>query len=81
MSHLRNRIIRQAGANRSAMGGWHPYGTGDTPLIMPLALVQYSGNGARVEQLVPLVASNGALIPASAPGAYGHVRIAGNGRY
>jgi hypothetical protein len=59
----------------------HPYGNSDTPMIMPMVIVQFGGGGAWVQQMMPLITSNGAPIPATAPGQFGHVMIAGGGRY
>ena len=81
MSRLHSRIAGQAGQARAAASEFHPYGNADTPMSMPLVRVQFSGGGAAVEQMVPLITANGAMIPATAPGTYGHVAIAGGGRY
>lgn len=81
MSRLRDRIIGQAGAGRAAAGEYHPHGTEDTPMVMPMTAVFFGGGGAMVEQMAPLVAANGAPVPATAPGRYGQVHIAGGGRY
>lgn len=81
MSRLRARIAGQAGANRAAGYAGQPYGTADTPMVMPMVRVQFYGGGAAVEQMVPLVTANGAAVPATAPGQYGQVAIAGGGRY
>lgn len=81
MSKLRNRIARQAGAAAAAGAAMHPYGTPDTPMMMPMIRVQFSGGGAAVQQMAPLITANGAPVPATVPGHYGHVAIAGGGRY
>lgn len=81
MSRLQRRIAGQAAAGRAAQAEMHPWGNADTPMVMPLARVQFGGEGAMVEQMIPLVTANGAMIPATAPGQYGHVAIAGGGRY
>jgi hypothetical protein len=73
MSRLQRRIAGQAGAARAAAGEYHPHGTADTPMVMPMTRVYFGGAGADVEQLVPLVTANGAAIPATAPGRYGQV--------
>lgn len=81
MSKLHRRITGQAGAAAAAAGEYHPHGTSDTPMTMPLAHVQFGGGGALVQQMAPLITANGAMIPATAPGLFGHVAIAGGGRY
>jgi hypothetical protein len=75
MSKLHKRIIGQAGAGRAAAAEYHPHGTPDTPMTMPMTRVYFGGAGADVEQLVPLVTANGAAVPASAPGRYGQVTL------
>jgi len=76
MSKLRRRIINQAAGPAAAQGTYHPYGTPDTPMVMPMVLVQFGpGGGAAVEQMVPLITANGAAIPATAPGRYGQVVV------
>lgn len=63
------------------MAGNHPAGNADTPMTMPMTGVWFGGGGAYVEQLVPLITANGATVPATAPGRYGQVHIAGGGRH
>ncbi len=79
MGKLRSRIIGQHGAQRAAQAGMHPYGTADTPMVMPMVRVYFNGGGATVEVMSPLVvdAPDGALIPATAPGQYGQVSVSG----
>lgn len=81
MSKLRTRIAAQPGAGRAAAAEHHPYGTADTPMVMPLVLVKFGGDYAAVEQMVPLITANGAAIPATAPGRYDQIAVAGGGRY
>lgn len=81
MSRLRRRIATQATAGAAAHSGYHPYGTPDTPMRMPMVHVVFGPGGVAVAQLVPLITANGAPIPASAPGTYGQVSIAGGGRH
>lgn len=78
MSRLHSRIVSQAGAARAAAAEFHPYGTADTPMSMPMTRVQFGGGpvaGAMVEQMAGLVTANGAVIPATAPGRYGQVHL------
>ncbi len=81
MSRLRKRVIRQAGGAAAAASSHHPYGTPDTPMLMPMVRVVFGGGGASIEQMVPIVTANGAPVPATAPGRYGQVAIAGGGRH
>lgn len=81
MSKLRRRIVSQHRGAAVAAGEYHPAGTADTPMMMPLAIIRFAGGGMTLEQAVPLVTANGASIPASAPGRYGQVAIAGGGRH
>lgn len=76
-SKLHRRISGTGDVLNQAMGAYHPYGTPDTPMTTPLALMTYSANGGSVEMLTPLITANGAIIPASPPGYFGHVPMAG----
>lgn len=75
MSRLHDRIATQAGAARAAATEYHPAGTPDTPMTMPMTRVLFSGGGADVEQMTGLVTANGAVVPATAPGRFGQVTI------
>lgn len=77
MSRLRSRIIGQHGAARAAQDGYHPYGTADTPMVMPMVHVQFGPGGAAVQVMAPLITANGAMIPAVAPGQFGQVSVSG----
>jgi hypothetical protein len=82
MSKLRRRIVGQAGNARAAAAEYHPYGTSDTPMVMPMTRVYFNAGGGQVEQMAGITAPrNGAVIPATAPGTYGQVHLAGGGRY
>ena len=81
MSRLHARISSQAGNARAAAAQMHPAGTADTPMTMPMVSVWFAGGDAYVQQLVPLVTANGAMIPATAPGTFGQVHLAGGGRH
>jgi hypothetical protein len=74
-SRLHSRITGQAAAARAAADGYHPYGTPDTPMTMPMTAVFLGGAGAMVEQMTGLVTANGAVIPATMPGRYGQVYL------
>ena len=75
MSRLRSRIAYQSGHARRAQAGYHPYGTADTPMTMPMTRVLFSGGGATVQQMTGLVTAGGAVIPATAPGRFGQVTV------
>jgi hypothetical protein len=81
MSRLRTRLVSQAGNAAAGAGEYHPAGTADTPMVMPMVHVYFDGGGGHVQQMAPLVTANGAMIPAVAPGMFGQVAIAGGGRY
>lgn len=77
MSKLHRRISNVGTVNSRAMGDYHPYGTPDTPMVQPVALMTYTTEGGSVEMLTPLITANGAIIPSSPPGYFGHVPMAG----
>ena len=78
MSVLRNRIINQpfgGGPDYS-----HPSGTSATPMVMPLALVDYGGAGATYQDLHMQPATgdvNAVPLAVVAPGSFGTVVPAG----
>jgi hypothetical protein len=75
VSVLRSRII----ASHAAPGGpdyTHPAVTGATPMVMPLALVDYGGAGAFYQDLHMQPATgdpNAAPLAVVAPGTFGKV--------
>lgn len=77
MSRLKRRIAAQAAGPAAAMGSYHPHGTADTPMQMPMVHVYFGPGGAAVQQMVPLITANGAPVPATAPGRFGQVTISG----
>lgn len=81
MSSLRNRIAGQPAAAAAAAAGYHPAGTADTPMLMPMTRVLVGPGGSYVEQMMPVITPNGAAIPATAPGRYDQVVMSGAGRY
>jgi hypothetical protein len=82
MSKLRRRIIGQSRNAAAAAGDYHPYGTVDTPMTMPMVHVEFGGGGAMVQQMTGITAGrNGGVIPATAPGTFGQVHLAGGGRH
>lgn len=74
MSVLRNRILTQ-----SSDGGpdyFHPGGTEATPMLMPLALVDYGGAGTGSYQDMHALATgdvNAVPLAVVAPGSFGKV--------
>ena len=66
MSTLHERIADQPGVDPVA--GYHPVGTGATPMVMPMSEITYDGNTATYGQLHPLVTADGAVVPARSPG-------------
>lgn len=75
MSRLHTRIASQAANHRQAMGAYHPHGTTDTPMMMPMTRVLFNGGGADVEQMLGITTPLGAVIPATAPGRFGQVTL------
>jgi hypothetical protein len=79
MSILRNRIITQGQFGGPAYT--HPSGTSATPMVMPLALVDYGGAGATYQDLHLQPASgdvNAVPLAVIAPGSFGMVVPAGH---
>lgn len=75
MSVLRDRIMSQGATADS-----HPVGTAATPMVMPLAEVRYVADDAvYYEALQPIVAADGAIIPAKSGGTFAPVVPAGQG--
>jgi hypothetical protein len=66
-----------------ASGGAHPSPPG--PMVLPLALVRVNPVDDNyvtlsMEDLAPVTTADGAMIPASGPGRWDQLRIAGGGR-
>jgi len=55
LSRYANQPANQARADADA----HPYGTADTPMIMPMTLVQIGSDGIAYQDLHPLVMPDG----------------------
>lgn len=73
MSVLHDRIMTQGQAH-----GNHPYGTGATPMVMPLAEVRYeSESDVYYEAVQPIIAADGAVIPGKSGGTHAAVIPAG----
>jgi hypothetical protein len=67
VSILHDRITSQG---YLAQPGYHPYGTADTPLVLPAAAVTYDGDTVLYGTLHPLVTADGATVPAMADVTY-----------
>ena len=76
MSRLRSRIASQPQAARAAADGYHPWGTADTPVVMPGNVTRYANGMTGVEQVI--FAPDGRAIPMT--GAAGHGAVARAGR-
>jgi hypothetical protein len=77
VSVLRNRILAQGSDGPQYT---HPGGTSATPMVMPLALVNYGGAGATYEDLHAQPATgdvNAVPLAVVAPGTFGKVVPAG----
>jgi hypothetical protein len=77
VSAMRSRIAAQPMQAQAAMGTYHPYGTGATPMTMPLALVTVTPDGVTQQDMAPMWAPDGETIAATAPGSWGQLRMAG----
>jgi len=79
MSILRNRIIGQT-AEPGRPAYTHPSGTSATPMVMPLALVEYGGAGTGSYQDMHALATgdvNAVPFAVVAPGTFGKVVASG----
>ena len=74
---LHRRIAQSGTTQQRAMGGYHPWGTAATPMVMPLAVVTQTQDGVTYQEMTPLVTTDGAIIPATAPGSWGQLHAAG----
>lgn len=74
MSVLHNRIRQQG-----HVLDHHPYGTGATPMTMPLAVVRYDDVESAVyyEALQPIITTDGAVIPGKSGAGHAAVVPAG----
>ena len=79
---LRHRIHAHPGTQAAVQGSYHPAGTAETPMSMPVATVivsaaqgQYVTLGSM--EFTPLFTTDGAVIPAVAPGRWGQLVAAG----
>lgn len=71
------RIARQPAAQAAVDAQAHPYGTGDTPMVMPFVRVQIGSTGLAYDELTPLIMPDGRMVPASAPHTWFNLYAAG----
>jgi hypothetical protein len=81
---LSHRIMGQAVNHVTAMGDQHP--AVPAPMVMPLAQVTtYPVDSNYVtlamQDLAPLMTADGALVPATGPGNWDQLALAGGGRH
>lgn len=75
--HLHRRILGQAGNQAQAQSAYHPWGTSDTPLVMPSFRIALTPIGATFEEAHVIIAADGAPIGGLSNHAWGTVRPAG----
>jgi hypothetical protein len=83
---LSHRIMAQAGNEQAAMGDAHPDPGSAVPMVMPVALVTvYPVDSNYVtlamQDMAPLLTAEGSLVPATGPGRWDQVALAGGGRH
>lgn len=81
---LHHRIKAQAANHQAAMGAAHP--AVPAPMLIPLAQVTVNPTDSNyvtlsMEDLAPIVTADGAMIPASGPGRWDQLALAGGGRH
>ena len=81
---LHHRIKAQAVNHQTAMGDAHP--AVPAPMLIPLAQVTVNPTDSNyvtlgMEDLAPITTADGAMIPATTPGRWDQLRLAGGGRH
>lgn len=81
---LSHRIRGQAGNHQTAMGDAHP--AVPAPMSIPLAQVTVNPVDNNyvtlaMQDLAPVVTADGAMVPASGPGRWDQLALAGGGRH
>jgi hypothetical protein len=81
---LHHRIKAQAGNPAAAMGAGHP--AVPAAMVTPLSVITvnpYDSNYVTLamQSLAPLTTADGAMVPASGPGSWDQLRLAGGGRH
>lgn len=71
------RFARQPSAQARVNEDYHPAGTGDTPMMMPMHRVQIGSTGLAYDELTPLVMPDGRMVPATAPHTWFQLYAAG----
>lgn len=81
---LRHRVAAMGTMQQQAQvaAGYHPVGTAETPMVMPVAAVVVSAAQGQYVTLgsmeySPLFTADGAVIPAVAPGRWAQLAAAG----
>jgi len=79
---LRHRIAAMGSQPAAVAASYHPAGTSQTPMVMPIsAVVVSAARGQYVTlgsmEFSPLFTADGAVIPAVAPGRWGQLAAAG----
>ena len=83
-SLLPHRVKTQAAGSMAAMAGQHP--AVPAPMLIPLAQVTVNPVNSNyvtlaMEDLAPLTTADGAMVPATAPGRWDQLALAGGGRH
>ena len=81
---LPHRVKMQAADSTAAMAGQHP--AVPAPMLIPLAQVTVNPVDSNyvtlaMEDLAPLTTADGAMVPATAPGRWDQLALAGGGRH
>jgi len=81
---LHHRVKGQATNHQQVMGGGHPAVPG--PMSTPLTVVDvYPVSSSYVtlaaSDLMPIITADGAMVPATGPGRWDQLRLAGGGLY
>lgn len=81
---LDQRVKEQAADHQAAMGEAHP--AVPAPMLLPLAQVLVNPVSSdyvtlAMQDLAPLVTADGAMVPASGPGRWDQLALAGGGRH
>lgn len=71
------RFAYQSAAQGKVNESYHPVGTADTPMVMPMTRVQVGSTGLAYDELTPLVMPDGRMIPATAPHTWFQLYAAG----
>jgi len=81
---LHHRIKGQAAGHGAAMAGSHP--AVPAPMLLPLSQVTVSPSDSgyvtlALQDLAPLITADGAMVPATGPGRWDQLALAGGGRH